>query len=65
MVMSEDSQLRFRPSFGTCYRIDLNNKNQCDKCEFKEYVLCKNSPNYQQAKEEMEKEEKQKERRNN
>jgi hypothetical protein len=58
MEMSEDRELRFRPSFGTCYRIDLFNKNQCDKCNFKEYVLCKFSPNYEKAKKEHQRQEK-------
>lgn len=55
MVMSEDSQLRFRPSFETCYRPDLQYKKKCNECNFRDYVLCKNSPNYEKAKEELEK----------
>lgn len=50
---NETTKIKFKPSFNTCYRPDLNYKNKCNECEFREYVLCKNSPNYEKAKKEM------------
>lgn len=50
-----DTKKTFKPSMGTCYRPDLVKKNQCDKCDFRKYVLCENSENYKKVKKEYDK----------
>lgn len=47
------NELGFYPSWDTCYRPDTFHKNQCDKCEYRKYVYCKNSENYKNVLKEM------------
>ena len=51
LIENPNSKPKFKPSLNTCYRPDLYNKDECDKCEFRNYALCKNSPNYKNEKE--------------
>jgi hypothetical protein len=45
-------KLQFKPSFSTCYRPDLNYRNKCKECNFKDFALCKEHPDYKKLKEE-------------
>jgi len=48
--------LGFRPSFNTCYIPRLFFEKKCKECQFRPYVLCTESPNYNKYKDEYEKE---------
>lgn len=55
IILENDKKEKFKPTFGTCYRPDLNMKNKCNECEFNGYAHCKTHPNFKEIKEEFEK----------
>jgi hypothetical protein len=49
-----NNKLGFYPSWDTCYRPDLARDKLCDKCKFRKYVYCRESPKYEKLKDEYE-----------
>lgn len=43
----------FLPSWDTCYDPPKYINNKCNECEWKEWVYCKNSKNYDAVMKEM------------
>jgi len=48
--------LGFIVSEGTCYQPNLFFAKKCNKCQYRKYVLCEESPNYKKSKDKDKKE---------